>query len=66
MIPKLSYFSAIAAEDIRVSARNILQLEGTIITLLNFDFGYISPLLFVNLICQRFGIDTVDRETTLE
>ena len=54
MIPKLSNFSGLATDDIRVSKSTILQLEAVLIPLLNFDFSYVSPSVFVDLLGCRY------------
>lgn len=56
MVPKISNFSALASDDLKITKNNILQLEGALIPLLNFDLSYVSPSVFIDYICDRFKI----------
>lgn len=65
MVPKISNFSALASDDVRISKNNILQVERTLLPLLNFDFSYVAPSIFIDLLVQKFGISAQKRESIL-
>lgn len=66
MIPKLSSFSGLASDDIRVSKSSILQLEGVLVPLLNFDFSYVSPSTFIDLIGCKYNLSKEEKEKSLK
>lgn len=57
MVPKISNFTALASDDLKITKNNILQLEGILIPLLNFDLSYVSPSVFIDYVGEKFKIN---------
>lgn len=48
MIPHLNNFVAVVPDSYRVTKQTVLMLESRLLTLLSFDLGYSSPILFIH------------------
>lgn len=48
LIPHLTYFAKSLSDCYKVTKEDILNLESRLMFLLNFNFGYVSPLLYIS------------------
>ena len=65
-MPKLQTFLTIPTEHKKTTKDDIISMEGKIMQILNFDFGYITPITFINLISCRFLVSEQEKQSSIE